>query len=106
MLESVNKFPPPSPESVLLKIPAEKTIFKLSPLEKIKIMSYFIENILEIHWKIHWESIGNPAGIRPASGRHLAGHPAGYCSVPYCTVLYSTVQQPARYLARCRPDAR
>ena len=75
-------------------------------------MAYFIENILEIHWKIHWESIGSPAGIRPASGQLPAGirpasgwHPEGIrpasgqisgwrlCStVQYCTVLYSTVQ--------------
>ena len=45
----------------------------MSPLEKIKNMTYFIENILEIHWKIHWKSIGNLAGIRPASGQHPAG---------------------------------
>ena len=45
----------------------------MSPLEKITNMAYFIENILEIHWKIHWESIRNPAGIRPASGQNPAG---------------------------------
>ena len=32
-----------------------------------------MKNILEIHWEIQWKSIGNPAGIRPASDWYLAG---------------------------------